>query len=224
MPEEAVKTEGAAPETVATPETVETVETVVDPKEAPKAEETPSGEGEILIDPKEGGGEAPKEGSEKSSEPVEYDLQLPEGSYLTEADLERTTEIAKKWGLSNEEAQELLTERQQVIAGVHAQAQTEAAGWIDAVKKDPQLGGSKFAEVKQIAKRGAQKTASDKLVALMRETGLGNHVEVVRHFYEVGLLFKDDTIPTPDEQKPPAKKEKKTLGERLYSKKEKDKE
>lgn len=196
-------------------------------EEDTKVEETAEEQQELfddestIVDPKgkeEESGTPPEKEEKKSSEPdvVEYTLSLPEGSFQTEADLERTTEIAKKWGLSNEAAQAVISRVDEVVARQHEQAQAEASSWATQVKKDPELGGEKYNEVKQIAKRGATRFASEKLVALMNETRLGNHPEVVRLFYKIGLEFKDDTIVMPEARSEP--KKPKSLGERLYSK------
>jgi hypothetical protein len=135
----AVAAPDKAPDTVVTKSVLTDLAPVVDPK---PGEETKPGEtkpGEI----KEGD-KAPEE-----VKPVEYiDFELPEGIAAEDATLASFREEAGKLGLTQEQAQALVT-KIGAQAAVNARAQMDAwvktnTDWQAEIKADPETGGDNF--------------------------------------------------------------------------------
>ncbi len=138
---------------------------------------------------------AEKVTTEKKSEaPEKYELKLPEDSQLDEAVLDRTAAYAKKRGLSNADAQELVDQQNQAVAD-HLKASREIAdGWVNEVKADKELGGDNFKKSSELAKRVVNRFGSDLFKTALIDTGMGNHPELLRFCYNIGLEMGDDTL------------------------------
>jgi hypothetical protein len=63
--------------------------------------------------------------------------------------------------------------------------------WVEEVKADVEVGGEKLAENLAKAKAALEATATPKLIALLDKSGLGNHVEVIRHFLKIAPAFAE---------------------------------
>lgn len=142
-------------------------------------------------------GKTTTEGSEK--EPTaDYDLKLPEGSPLSPEDLAATLKDAKDAGQSKEQAEKTLQTKDQTARAVLQRqsdlVKTIQKTWKDQVSKDPEIGGDKFTENVEIAKRAWDKLATPDLKKWADETGLGNHPEVVRLMVRVGKLISEDRL------------------------------
>ena len=79
-----------------------------------------------------------------------------------------------------------LAERQQT------QVKAVQHGWLESARTDKEFGGEKLQENLGIAKKAIDAYASPELKALLNETGLGNHPEVIRFVLKVGKSIKDD--------------------------------
>ena len=124
--------------------------------------------------------------------PTEYDLKLPEGSPLSEADRAEALKEAKEAGLTKEEADAMILSKDQLARTVVARQQEafktqqdqalEAAKtqWKDETSKDKELGGERYQESVLKSSRIFNEAASPLLKKLANETGFGNHPEFVR--------------------------------------------
>ena len=166
----------------------ETKPAVKEPSQEPKPKETPA--------------------KETPAAPEKYDLKAKEGSFLQDGALERTISYAKEWGLSNEEAQELLDQQADAIADYVEAGKKQAQGWLENAKKDKELGGDNWSKSEALAKRGYDKHVHPELNHIMQETGLANHPEVIRFFARLGSSMADDTVIPAGSQ--PGKKERST--------------
>jgi len=164
---------------------------------------TPPAE-EATASPAEGEQNAPEggqDGEEGTSEdspvegpPEKYEFQSPEGQTLDEGFVEAYSEAAREAGLSQEKAQALIDK----VAPAIAKQQTERAtalidGWAEASKTDKEFGGEQFEANLSIAKTALQKFGSPQLTEFLNSTGMGNHPEFIRLFYQIGKAISEDS-------------------------------
>lgn len=132
--------------------------------------------------------------------PKEYeDFELPEGVQIDESQKERMStfkELAREMGLSQENAQKLVTMQAEALK---AQGEAQAQNRVDLLndaKKDSEIGGPKFAAAVESGNRALNEFGTPELKQIMKDTGWGNHVEMIRFMSKVGDLVKDDTVTT----------------------------
>ena len=132
--------------------------------------------------------------------PEKYELNLPEGSLLDPSTIEKISAYAKEKGLSNEAAQEVLNRENAIVTAYH-EAQNQQVteirnAWVKEAESDKEIGGDKFKENLELAKRVVNRFGSEAFKAALNETGFGNHPEVIRTFARIGLLMADDKLIT----------------------------
>ena len=138
--------------------------------------------------------------SDSSNETVTFssydDFQLPDGVELDAQALESVSPLMQQAGLTQEQAQSLVTwyaEQQQ--AGMQAQQEsfnTMVNEWAEQSKNDSEFGGEKFEENIATAKMAIDKFGTPELKDLLESHGVGNHPEVIRFMVKVGALTKED--------------------------------
>ena len=168
--------------------------------------------------------------AEYFGKPEKYDyseLQLPEGMTLNKDTTEKLNGFIDKFDMSQKGANELMSLAIEHTQGVQKQLEqafaqaieAEKASYKEALNKDKEIGGAKLKESLSIANEAYEKFASDDYLKLMEEKGLNNHPAVVKVFYQIGKLVKDDDIHAGGN--PP--KEDKPLADLMYgNKKEND--
>lgn len=137
---------------------------------------------------------APTEGTKAPTEPAvpeAYDLKMPEGVELDKAAAEEFTALAKELKLDQTNAQKFAD-----LGAKMAQRQAEAhanlvESWTEASKTDKEFGGEKFSENLATAQKAMATFGSPQLKALMDSTGMGNHPDVIRAFYNVGKAISE---------------------------------
>lgn len=129
--------------------------------------------------------------------PADIELKLPEGYKAADGEVDAFKALAKDLGLDSAKAQKLfdtrLKEREALQEQLASGAKAQVAEWGAALKADAELGGAKFAESFEVAKRGLAKFGTPELKALLRDTGLGAHPEVVRAFFRAGKAISEDS-------------------------------
>ncbi len=125
--------------------------------------------------------------------PAEYAaFTVAEGKTVDKAVSDRVVATAKELGLPQDKAQKLY---EQSVADQAKQTSDIAAAiesWKTATNADPEIGGALAETAKVEMGVALTKVGNDKLVGLLKATGLENHPEVVRMFVKVGKLFKQD--------------------------------
>jgi predicted XRE-type DNA-binding protein len=134
--------------------------------------------------------------------PEKYELKLPEKSQLQESDIERIAQYAKERGLSNDQAQEIVKVEHEAISNfIKSETdrlnQLSQKDWVEAAKKDKEIGGDDYSKNVELAKRVVEKFADEKLIDELEVTGFGNHPELVRLFVRVGKHMAEDTLVRP---------------------------
>jgi hypothetical protein len=124
------------------------------------------------------------------------DFKMPEGIVIDEPGLEALKATAKDLNLSQDAAQTLVDQavamRQRDVDAIVAVRQE----WLDASKADKEFGGDKLDENLAVAKRGLEAYGTPALSALLNETGLGNHPEIIRLLVKAGRTASEDRIVT----------------------------
>lgn len=139
------------------------------------------------------------EDNEKSEAPEKYELKTPEETMLSKEDVDGIAEFAKKQGLSNEKAQDLLNFQNETISKFvdrETQKLVERSNneWVNEIKNDKEIGGESYSKNVELAKRVLQRFADKKLMEDLNATGYGNHPELVRTFVRIGKSMADDTL------------------------------
>jgi hypothetical protein len=165
----------------------------------------PSALGEDFVD----GGEDGPEGDEgdppeaDAGIPDQYQLTAPEGLSLDPVAIELATPVFRELGLSNEQANKLMPVAGQFAQGLierHqrqflGQVQAERKAWLDSARNDPEIGGQQWATSIGTAAKALDALGFGKgsaFRALLDESGLGNHPEMIRAFQRVGKAIGED--------------------------------
>ena len=141
--------------------------------------------------------------------PEKYEIKIPDGMEVDKAMLEEATPMFKELGLSQEKAQKVIDfySTKVLPAFVKRSADTwnaQKESWAAEVKKDPEIGGTKFDASVKAAQRVLNTLGTDALKKVFDEYGLGNHPEFVRVFARMATHLKEDTIETGDKNLRPA--------------------
>jgi hypothetical protein len=146
--------------------------------------------------------------------PEKYEFKDTEGiKFGTEA-LEKFSEAARALNLPQDKAQAILDGIAPQLAKQQVEAfKTTVQGWQDAAKADKEIGGTKLTENLTHAKRTVDAYFSPDFSKLLRDSGLGNHPEMVRGLAKIGRTLASDTfIPGGSGQTDSASKASKLYG------------
>ena len=139
--------------------------------------------------------EEPAEGDEKE---VEVKLELEEGSLVSSEMLGEIEAWAKDNNLSQEAATGILQNQDKLLKSwVESKMQeneTVIEGWRDIVINDKVLGGENLKKTVANAKKTVERFATPEFTDMLRQTGYGDHPEVVRFFSRIGTLLNNDSL------------------------------
>lgn len=150
----------------------------------------------------EGATKEGEKGEEKpAGAPETYaDFTLPEGFQAAGPVLDEFKATAKALNLPQEAAQQvvnlgtkLVEQTQQQMRDAWTATQTQ---WVNTIKTDAEIGGAQMNERVAVAVKALDRFGSPDLRKALEETGMGNHPEIVRAFYRVGLAISEDTLVT----------------------------
>jgi hypothetical protein len=135
---------------------------------------------------------------------IKYELKIPEGSQLDPKHVEKVEAYAKSKNLSQEQAQEILQREHEAVSSfsetLKAKVEEEKNSWQKAVQADKEIGGEKFNESIELAKRAYQKFAPPEFTQLLNESGYGNHPLLVKTFFRIGKAMGEDKLVVPGAQ------------------------
>ncbi|XAI96398.1 hypothetical protein [Microcystis phage Mel-JY33] len=172
--------------------------------------EADAGETSKTDDAKDKQGDDAKEGDDKGKgdddpaavvpEDGKYDLTLPEGVELDQQLAEAAFPVFKELGITTGQAQKLAemfsTYRQADAQAVVDEWKTTQKGWVDTAKADPEYATDGWDAATQIANRALKQYGTPELAKTLRETGMGNHPDLIRFFYRIGKGISDDQTDT----------------------------
>lgn len=146
--------------------------------------------------------------------PDTYELDVPDYIPLDEKGREQMLEHFRAANLTQAQATAVFKLYSDNVKDVQDTLATQKAGWLDEVRKDPVLGGSKFASTVVNVERATLAYADESFQTLMNETGMGNHPALLRFLNKVGLALREDNAGGGTPQSKPQKRE---LHELLYN-------
>lgn len=123
--------------------------------------------------------------------PEAYDpFEFPSKCHVDSAMLDMFHGRAREMNLSQQAAQTLVDMHLQSLESFcrlqHDATRRQQEFWIEAVRRDPEIGGHRLQENLSYAAETIRRLGTPGLQAALNESGLGNHPEIVRFFVRVG--------------------------------------
>lgn len=121
----------------------------------------------------------------------------PEGVELDAPVMDEFQAAARDLGLSQEDAQAFVDRLAPIVAKNHVTsvlglARTASDEWIAKAAVDPEYGGDKFAENAAVAKKTFDLFGTPALAKFLKDSGMGNHPELVRWAFRIGQKIGPD--------------------------------
>lgn len=128
------------------------------------------------------------------------DFTLPDGIVLSEKVMGEFLPIAKELNLNQEQAQSLINMGSQLAQEFQQKAldawQEQITGWAEQTRNDKELGGQNLPQSLGVARRALEEFGTPELNQLLRESGIGNHPEMVRFALRIGKAIGNDALVT----------------------------
>lgn len=142
---------------------------------------------------------AEEEKPEVVGAPEEYEpFEVPEGVELAGEVVDEFKALAKAKNLPQADAQDFIN-----IGAKHAQSMydkmldnhvQQIATWGEEAKADPEIGGPKYIENVQLAKKAVERFGTPALREALEFSGLGNHPEMIRAFTRIGKAISESSL------------------------------
>jgi hypothetical protein len=131
-------------------------------------------------------------------EPIKWDeMVLPEDFDRTDPSYTGFQQLADAAQINKEQAAKFVEMgtklRNDTIAQETARVETIKGEWLTASKNDKEYGGDKFDENMSVVKLAYDEMATPELKQLMDKTGMGNHPDMIRAFYRMGMMMTQDS-------------------------------
>jgi hypothetical protein len=142
---------------------------------------------------------------ETPAKPDEYELDLDKEIQYNDQELAAFKDLAHKLGLTKAQAKELhklasaqakaamqsYTEKQATADRERQEKVKADYNSLDATLKKEW--GPSFTENYELARRGMTAYATPELMKALSDAGLGNRIEIVKHFHALGQLTREDS-------------------------------
>ena len=139
------------------------------------------------------GGEPPKEVIVAGAPEKYADFTLPEGTTVDKDTMAKATAAFKDLGLSQENAQKLVTIQAEYAkannAAILESFNKQVAGWKDESVK---MFGNDYEKEFGIAAKAVERFGTPAFKAMLNETGIGNHPEWVRFCNKIGKTVSEE--------------------------------
>ena len=159
------------------------------------------------------GGDKPDD--KPAGAPEKYEIALPDGYTLDEAVFSKAEPVLRELNLTNEQATKLAGVIAEVRASEAEAFVQQVQEWGKATATDAEIGGNGLAQSLEAGRRALATHGTPELRALLDNTGMGNHPEVVRFFARVGKLIPAEDKVVSGERSGGTK----SMAERLYGNK-----
>lgn len=137
--------------------------------------------------------EAKTEGDKPQGAPEAYEFTAAEGREFDPAVIAEFSAVAKELNLPQESAQKVLDKMGPALAARQENAiATARADWVAQTKSDAEIGGPELAQKIALANTAFEKFGTPELRALLDESGLGDHPEMLRWAHRVGKAMSED--------------------------------
>lgn len=146
--------------------------------------------------PKAGAPDPAKPAGDQKGAPEKYaDYTIPQGVKLDPAVVTEFNTVAKKFNLTQEQAQEFITLQSKVALQTTEQSLKEynaiKKGWEDETVK---AYGDKYLAERAFVAKARDKFVTPELQALFDKSGFGSHPEVFRMFATLGKAISEDSL------------------------------
>lgn len=159
---------------------------------------------------------ADKPAEPKPQVPEKYEFKYPEGYQADEAALGEYSTAFKELGLTNEQAQRLVDmDAKRSVSSTEASVaahKQQVESWVGELKSDPEFGGAKFEANVGIANKALAAFGSPELTQFFKDTGLGNHPQLVKAFHKIGSQLGEGSIHKTTSDQPAER----SIAERMY--------
>jgi hypothetical protein len=125
--------------------------------------------------------------------PAQYEFKTPDGAGFDPEVVTAFSEVARELDLTQEAAQKVLDRMSpKIVERQMAQIEAVRTQWTEASKGDKEFGGDKLSENLAVAKKALDSFGTSELRALLNESGLGNHPEIIRFMFRAGRSLSED--------------------------------
>lgn len=133
------------------------------------------------------------DGDKPQGAPETYEFTAAEGQEFDPAVIAQFSEVAKELNLPQEAAQKVLDKMAPALAARQQDAIAAArADWVAQTKADTEIGGPELAQKIALANTTFEKFGTPELRALLDQSGLGDHPEMLRWAHRVGKAISED--------------------------------
>jgi hypothetical protein len=150
----------------------------------------------------------------------EINFHFPEGTKPDDALLQKFKPLVRELGLQGDAAQkivDLYAQRQKALA---VEAETQQIRTLnelaEQVRQDPELGGERFEQKMDIARKALRAFGGQELVELLKDSPLANSKPMVRAFYKLGLLMQEDRLDSTGQAAAPSPQKSKDAWRTFY--------
>lgn len=133
--------------------------------------------------------------------PEKYEFVAPKDQVLDPAVVTEFSGIAKELNLSQVDAQKVIdkmapllakTDATQYASRITKAVETASAEWVAQSKADKEFGGDNFDKNLALANLTVETYGTPELKALLKDSGIGNHPDMIRWAYRVGKQLAPD--------------------------------
>lgn len=181
---------------------------VADDKSGDKADDDKSGDDKDADDKsadkksedkKDDGDKDGEDEDEKGKAPEKYeDFAVPEGFEIAPEELERFEPLARELDLTQEQAQKLVDfeaeRRKEANENAVKYWDDLNKEWVETVEKDKEVGGKNLEQSVAHSAVFLKQFGTPELRAMLKDTGTGNHVEILRVFARAGKAMSEDKV------------------------------
>lgn len=128
--------------------------------------------------------------------PEKYEaFKAPEGATLDPGVMGQFEEAARELNLPQDAAQKMVDKMAPIMAARQAeQLQAMRTSWAEESKADKEFGGEQLSANMAHAQKAMTQFATPELKALLNDSGLGNHPELIRFMVRAGKALGEDNI------------------------------
>lgn len=128
--------------------------------------------------------------------PEKYEFKAPDGVTLEPVAVGELEGIAKELKLTQEEAQKLSDVGVKMAQRQAAAVETQVNSWIETSRADAEFGGDKLQTSLATGEKALKAFGTPELGALLRDSRLANHPEVIRFMVRAGKAISEDRMVT----------------------------
>lgn len=141
---------------------------------------------------------AAKAGEKPAGAPEKYEpFTPPEGGTLDQTVMDQFSEAARELNLPQDAAQKLVDKMAPIMAQRQVeQVQQVSAQWAAECVADKEFGGAQLEQSKVLAAKAMKQFATPEFTAMLNESGLGNHPELMRMMVKVGRTISEEAVVT----------------------------